>query len=340
MDYNDVRNEARKKIGKKCKVCPECNGIACRGQVPGMGGKGSGSGFIRNFEQLKSVKVRMDTLYEPSEIDAGIEIFGRKFKYPFFAAPIGGVKVNYGEGHTDTTYSEAVVKGCFEAGTAAFTGDGIPEESYIGPLDAVGEVSGCGIPTIKPWDVQEAIRKVKLAEKRNVAAIAMDVDAAGLTVFAKLGKPLFPQSVESLKQIIESTELPFIVKGIMTVEGALKAKQAGASGIIVSNHGGRVLDDTLSTIEVLPSIVEACKGEMKIFIDGGFRKGTDIFKAIALGADAVLIGRPYGVAVYGGGIEGAKLYTEKIGAELEDAMRMTGAKNLVEITIDKVEFAK
>jgi len=340
MDYNDVRIEARKKIGDKCKVCSECNGIACRGQVPGMGGKGSGNSFIRNYEQLKNVKVRMDTLYEPGEIDASTEIFGRKFKYPFFAAPIGGVKVNYGEGHTDTTYSDAVVKGCYEAGTAAFTGDGIPEESYVGPLDAVGEVSGCGIPTIKPWHVEEAIRKIKLAEKRNVAAIAMDVDAAGLTVFAKRGKPLFPQSVESLKKIIESTKLPFIVKGIMTVEGALKAKDAGASGIIVSNHGGRVLDDTLSTIEVLPSIVGACKGEMKIFIDGGFRKGTDIFKAIALGANAVLIGRPYGVAVYGGGKEGAKIYTEKIGAELEDAMRMTGAKNLNDITIDKVGFAK
>ncbi len=340
MDYNDVRNEAKKKIGNKCKVCPECNGIACRGQVPGMGGKGSGNGFIRNFEELKKIKVRMDTIYEPGEIDASIELYGRKFKYPFFAAPIGGVKVNYGEDHTDTTYSQAVVKGCFEAGTAAFTGDGIAEESYVGPLDAVGEVSGCGIPTIKPWHVEEAIRKIKLAEKRNVAAIAMDVDAAGLTVFAKRGKPLFPQSVESLKKIIESTKLPFIVKGIMTVEGALKAKDAGASGIIVSNHGGRVLDDTLSTIEVLPSIVEACKGEMKIFIDGGFRKGTDIFKAIALGANAVLIGRPYGVAVYGGGKEGAKIYTEKIGAELEDAMRMTGAKNLNDITIDKVGFAK
>jgi len=340
MDYNDVKNNARAKIGQKCKVCLECNGVACRGQVPGMGGKGSGNGFIRNVDQLKNVKINMDTLYESEEIDTSLEIFGKKFKYPIFAAPIGGVKVNYGEGHTDTSYSEAVVKGCYEAGTAAFTGDGIPEESYIGPLDAIGDISGCGIPTIKPWGVEEAIRKIRLAEKRNVIAIAMDVDAAGLTVFAKMGKPLFPQSLESLKKIIASTELPFIVKGIMTVEGALKAKDAGAFGIIVSNHGGRVLDDTLATIEVLPRIVKACKGEMKIFIDGGFRKGTDIFKAIALGADGVLIGRPYGVAVYGGEIEGVKIYTEKIGAELEDVMRMTGARNLKEITSEKVEIVK
>ena len=340
MDYIDVRNNAREKISGKCKVCLECNGLVCRGQVPGMGGKGSGNGFIRNVEQLKNVKIHMDTLYESGKIDASVEMFGRTFKYPFFAAPIGGVKVNYGEGHTDTSYSDAVVKGCYEAGTAAFTGDGIPEESYIGPLDAVGEVSGCGIPTIKPWGVQEVIRKIKLAEERNVIAIAMDVDAAGLTVFAKMGKPLFPQSVESLKKIIASTDLPFIVKGVMTVEGALKAKAAGAAGIIVSNHGGRVLDDTLSTIEVLPRIVEACKGEMKIFIDGGFRKGTDIFKALALGADGVLIGWPYGVAVYGGEKEGVKLYTEKIGAELEDVMRMTGAQSIKEITMEKVEIVK
>lgn len=338
MDYFDVLSAAKQRIGNKCKVCFECNGVACRGQVPGMGGKGSGNGFIRNFEKLKDVKINMDTLYEAEEIDAGLEIFGRSFKYPFFAAPIGGVKVNYGDFHDDTTYSEAVVKGCAEAGTAAFTGDGIQEEAYMGPLEAVGKAGGCGIPTIKPWNVEEAVRKVRLAEERGVMAIAMDVDAAGLTVFAKMGKPLFPQSVESLEKIISSTRLPFIVKGVMTVEGALKAKTAGAYGIVVSNHGGRVLDDTLSTIEVLPAIAAACKGELKIFIDGGFRKGTDIFKAIALGADAVLIGRPYGVAVYGGEAEGVRLYTEKIGAELLDVMRMTGAKKLSEITRDMIEI--
>ena len=97
---------------------------------------------------------------------------------------------------------------------------------------------------------------------------------------------------------------PFILKGIMTVKGAEKALEAGAAGIIVSNHGGRVLDQCPATAEVLPAIVDAVGGKMKIFVDGGIRSGMDVFKALALGADAVLIARPFVTAVYGGGSGG------------------------------------
>ena len=86
---------------------------------------------------------------------------------------------------------------------------------------------------------------------------------------------------------------PFILKGIMTVSGAKKALEAGASGIVVSNHGGRVLDQCPATAEVLPAIADAVGGRMTILVDGGIRTGMDVFKALALGADAVLIGRPF-----------------------------------------------
>ena len=94
---------------------------------------------------------------------------------------------------------------------------------------------------------------------------------------------------------------PFILKGIMTVKGAEKALEAGAAGIVVSNHGGRVLDQCPATAEVLPAIVDAVGGKMKVFVDGGIRSGMDVFKALALGADAVLIARPFVTMVYGGG---------------------------------------
>lgn len=164
----------------------------------------------------------------------------------------------------------------------------------------------------------------------------MDIDAAGLVTLALLGKPVGTKSIEDLKEIISSTKLPVILKGVMTVEGAKKALKAGAYGIVVSNHGGRVLDHTPATIEVLPAIADAVKGRMKIFVDGGFRTGLDIFKAIALGADAVLIGRPYAVAAYGGGAEGVKVYTEKIGNELKETMIMAGCHNLADIKRDRV----
>ena len=122
----------------------------------------------------------------------------------------------------------------------------------------------------------------------------------------------------------------------MTVKGALKAKEAGASAIVVSNHGGRVLDDCAATEEVLPEIVAAVAGRAKVFVDGGIRTGTDVFKALALGADAVLIGRPFVPMVYGDGAQGVATYIEKIGSELRDTMAMCGVHTLGEITRDCV----
>jgi isopentenyl diphosphate isomerase/L-lactate dehydrogenase-like FMN-dependent dehydrogenase len=114
--------------------------------------------------------------------------------------------------------------------------------------------------------------------------------------------------------------------------------EAGASAIVVSNHGGRVLDGCPATAEVLPEIVEAVQGKMKIIVDGGIRTGTDVFKAIALGADAVIIARPFVTAVFGGGEEGVKAYVEKLKSELEDTMAMTGALKISDITKDMVRI--
>ena len=122
-----------------------------------------------------------------------------------------------------------------------------------------------------------------------------------------------------------------VSEGIMTARGAEKALEAGASGIVVSNHGGRVLDHCPATAEVLPEIVDAVGGKMTIFVDGAIRSGMDMFKALALGADAVLIGRPFVTTVYGGGEEGVQLYVQKLKAELADTMRMCGAHSLAEI---------
>ena len=148
--------------------------------------------------------------------------------------------------------------------------------------------------------------------------------------------PAGGKSVEDLKAIAEMAGAPFIVKGVMTVKGALKAKEAGAAAIAVSNHGGRVQDQCPATAEVLPEIVKAVGGSMKIFVDGGIRSGVDIFKALALGADAVIIARPFVTAVYGGAEEGVKAYIDKLAGELADTMAMCGAFSLDEITPDMV----
>ncbi|SET62381.1 FMN-dependent dehydrogenase, includes L-lactate dehydrogenase and type II isopentenyl diphosphate isomerase [Natronincola peptidivorans] len=332
MNYGEVLNNAKTIIGKKCRVCKECNGIACKGEVPGVGGKGTGLAFIRNREKINQVKLHLDTIVPEDKIDTSIELFGRTLKYPILAAPIGGLEMNYGTAQLDDfTYSQAIVGGCKDAGVIGLTADGVKDAFFQDPLKAVGENEGWGIPTIKPWKNDEILKKISQAEEKQVPAIAIDIDAAGLVILAMLGKPVTRKSVDELKEITSATKLPVILKGVMTVEGAKKALEAGAYGIVVSNHGGRVLDHTLATIEVLPQIAEAVKGKMKIFIDGGFRDGVDIFKALALGADAVLIGRPYAVAAYGGGREGVELYTQKVGQELKETMIMTGCNEIQDI---------
>ncbi|GAB1454923.1 alpha-hydroxy-acid oxidizing protein [Spirochaetota bacterium] len=331
MTYQDARTKAKETIGPYCRVCPECNGMACKGQIPGPGGKGMGLGFIRNYQDLRNISLVMDTIYAPAPVSTEATLFGKRFALPVFAAPVGAVGLHYSDAYTDTSYSAAVLEGCKAAGSVAFTGDGVKDEVYKGTIDAIQAIGGHGIPTIKPWNVQEVIAKAKMAHDAGAFAFAMDIDAAGLAVLAMQGKPVSPMPVEALAKIASAITLPFIVKGIMTAAGARKAIEAGAKGIVVSNHGGRVLDETPSTISVLSDIVEAVAGRATILIDGGFRSGLDVFKALALGADGVLIGRPFTWSVYGGGAEGVRLYLEKVKAELAEAMLMSGATRLADI---------
>lgn len=190
---------------------------------------------------------------------------------------------------------------------------------------------GSGVPTVKPWDLGTIREKMELVKKSGAFAVAMDIDAAGLPFLQNLDPPAGSKSIEELKEIVKMAEMPFILKGIMTPKAALKAKEAGVQGIVVSNHGGRVLDQCPSTVEVLPSIAEAAGTDMKILVDGGIRTGVDVFKALALGADGVLIARPFVTAVYGAGEEGVSAYVNKIGAELKDTMAMCGAFSIPEI---------
>ena len=337
MTFQEVIEKAKGNIGPYCKACPVCNGKACRNQMPGPGAKGVGDTAIRNYDKWQEIRVNMDTITENTPVDTSLELFGQKFRYPFFAGPVGAVKLHYGDKHTDATYNDILVSACAENGIAAFTGDGVDPEVMKAAAKAISSVGGKGIPTVKPWNLETIEEKMKLVKEAGAFAVAMDVDAAGLPFLKNMNPPAGRKTVEELAEVIRSCgTTPFIVKGIMTVKGALKAKEAGAAAIVVSNHGGRVLDQCPATAEVLREIKAAVGDSMKIFVDGGIRSGTDVFKALALGADAVIIARPFVTAVYGAEEEGVKAYAEKIGAELEDTMAMCGAHALSEISPDMI----
>lgn len=336
MNYAECLELARGKMGNYCKACPECNGGACKNQMPGPGAKGIGDTAIRNYDKWKEIRVQMDTLVEKRPIDTSLSLFGKNFQYPFFAGPVGAVNMHYGDSLNDVSYNDILVSSCAEFGIAAFTGDGMDSNVMVAATEAIKKAGGLGIPTVKPWNVEMIREKMALVKDAGAFAAAMDIDAAGLPFLKNFNPPAGSKSVEELREIVKAAGVPFIVKGIMTVKGALKAKEAGAAAIVVSNHGGRVLDQCPATAEVLEEIAKAVDGSMKIFVDGGIRSGTDVFKALALGADAVIIARPFVTAVYGGGREGVEAYIQKIGSELADTMAMCGVSSLAEITRDCV----
>jgi 4-hydroxymandelate oxidase len=136
------------------------------------------------------------------------------------------------------------------------------------------------------------------------------------------------KDVEWLRSI---ARVPVLLKGILTGEDADRGVAAGANGIIVSNHGGRNLDTAPATIDALPEVVAGIHGRVPVLVDGGIRRGTDIVKALALGADAVLIGRPYCYGLAVGGAAGVQRVIEILRTELEMAMQLMGRRTLEEI---------
>lgn len=331
MDYKEMLKEARENLNGSCRVCKACNGVVCAGEVPGMGGKETGSAFIQNYKSLQDVKINMRVIHNVSNPDTSIELFGKKMKAPIFAAPITGTSINMGGKISEKEYITSVVEGCISSGIFPMVGDTAIDSFLLDNLDVLKENDGQGIVFIKPWENHDVIKKIKLAEEAGAFAVGMDVDACGLVTLSMHGKTVVPKDVEALKELKAATKLPFILKGIMTVEDAMLAVEAGMDAIVVSNHGGRVLDCTPGGAEVLPAIAEAVKGKTTILVDGAVRSGIDVLKLIGLGADGVLIGRPFVTASFGGGKEGVEMYVNKIVGELESAMRLTGCQSVKDI---------
>ena len=331
MTYQEILDHSRDQIGPYCKSCKICNGLACKNTIPGPGAKGLGTGFIRNYQKWQELCVNMDTICENGPADTTFDFFGHRLVLPVMAGPVGAMQLHYGDRYNDMEYNDLLVAACAKAGILAFTGDGTNPAVMEGAVKAIAANHGAGVPTVKPWNKEEVFRKLDMAKASGAWAIAMDIDAAGLPFLKNLTPPAGSKTVEELKEIADYAQVPFILKGIMTVRGAEKAVKAGAKAIVVSNHGGRVLDQCPATAEVLPEIVKAVGKDVMVLVDGGIRTGTDVFKALALGAKGVLIARPFVNMVYGGGLEGPAALVSKLKAELEDTMLMCGAHSLAEI---------
>ena len=328
-----IRDNARERMKKFCRVCPECNGRACAGEVPGMGGLGTGASFRNNYDALAAVTLNMTALHDVKEPDPSTTVLGMKLSVPALAAPIGGARVHICPDEKEEVFIFAVLRGGAAAGTTGGSGDGGPpfiienaRETTFPPTRR---------PSLQAWEGAELKEKLDSVIALNPPAIGMDVDAAGLVTLRKMGRPVTPMGVAELTEVcsyLHEKGQKFIVKGIMTPADALKAASAGCDAIVVSNHGGRILDHCPGTAEVLPRIAEAVRGRMTILVDGAVRTGVDVLKMLALGADAVLIGRPVSVAAIGGGLEGVRDYFGTIRQQFCQAMLLTGVGRVSDIS--------
>ena len=331
MNLKEIRDKARGAVKGTCRVCPVCDGRVCAGEVPGMGGAGTGASFKANISALAEVRLNTRLVHNVRHPKTETELLGLKLSMPLIIGPIGGISFNLGDGLPEREYHQAITGGAEAAGLAAGLPDAVPIAVMETALDCIRAHPGRAIPFIKPWEPDDFLKKLRMCAEAGCRVAGSDLDSIGLITLRQMGHPVYAKGQTELAALIgeaHSLGMRFIIKGIMCPEDAIACAEAGADAIIVSNHGGRVLDWAPGAAEVLPEIAAAVRGRMALIVDGGVRSGVDILKLLALGADCVMIGRPFAIAAIGGGSEGVELYAKTYRDQLEQAMIMTGCPDV------------
>ncbi len=309
----------------------------------------------RNRESFDRITFRPRFMRDVSKMDVSTELFGQKISMPILIAPTAGHQLAHEQGELATARGAGQMQTIMAVSTnssypidkigAAATGP-LWFQLYVGPdwegtqervERAVG--AGCKAVCITVDSAYNSHRERLLRNRSSAGPVAVPGPGGGRRR-AQPREPL-PYKLQAqftanltwsfLDEINKYAKVPVLIKGILTAEDAKLAVDRGAAGVVVSNHGGRYLEYAPSTIEVLPEIVEAVGGKIPVLIDSGFRRGTDILKALAIGAKAVLVGRPplWGLGAYGEA--GVAKVLELLQSELALAMGLTGAANLAAI---------
>ena len=155
----DIRENAKLKLKGFCRVCPRCDGVVCAGEVPGMGGAGTGASFIANVDSLASWRLNMRTVHGVKSPDSSLSLFGINCSMPVLAAPMTGISYNCGGALAENEFIDMIVSGSADAGTIGMTGDGADPAMYHSGIEAIRRANRRGIPVIKPRS-QEEIRRL------------------------------------------------------------------------------------------------------------------------------------------------------------------------------------
>jgi isopentenyl diphosphate isomerase/L-lactate dehydrogenase-like FMN-dependent dehydrogenase len=319
------------------------------------GGAGDERTLRANVEAFSRWELRPRVLVDVSEVSTRAEVLGREASMPILVAPTAFQAMAHSDGEL----------GMARAAAAAGTVMCVSTFATVGPAEVAAAAPGGRRWLQLYWLRDFEIVKGILAEARESGyeAIVLTVDApyAGrrerdlrneFAIPAELGVPALEAALGSqdltidevlalvdpsvtwsdLERLASEAELPLFIKGVMTAEDGRLAVEHGAAGVVVSNHGGRQLDGVAATLEALPEVAEAVDGRIDVLMDGGIRRGTDVAVALALGAEAVLVGRPilWGLTV--DGQAGAELALGMLRDELELALALLGCASPAELS--------
>jgi 4-hydroxymandelate oxidase len=316
-----------------------------------------------NREAFDRIRLRPRVLCDVSRIESRVTLFGQTLDCPILLAPAAYHRLYHGEGELATVRGamaggagvvissfatvaiEEIVHEAASAAPAKSTRAWFqlyvnPNRDFTRALVERADHAGCGAicltvdtPVLGCRYRERDFKLPPAMDCPNVAEIAKEAVAAHRPTRERIYSNVFDPALswKDIAWLKSITKLPLVLKGILSPEDAAKAVDCGADGIIVSNHGGRNLDTVPATIEALPRVAERIGGRIPVLMDGGVRRGTDVLKALALGANAVLIGRPYLYGLALGGAEGVAHVIEALRSEFEMAMALAGRRTIAEI---------
>ena len=307
----------------------------------------------RNRSALDGLQLKPRVLVDVTKIDTSCELLGLKLEHPILLAPTSSHQLAHPEGEVATAQGAAAAKAILVASTNSnrsieeickTASTPIWFQLYVDDDRGVtralierAEAAGCKTMVITADNPLAFARN----REERVAAQMPKLPFPNLGIDASpgaRGRSRRHFNWNDLEWIQSIARTPIVLKGILNPDDANEAVQRGVTAIIVSNHGGRVLDTEPATIEVLPAVVDRVAGRVPVLFDGGIRRGTDVLKGLAFGASAVLIGRPYLYGLAVSGPDGVRDVVRILRTELEAAMALTGRTRIAEI--DRTVFWK
>ncbi|AFV02266.1 FMN-dependent alpha-hydroxy acid dehydrogenase [Dehalobacter sp. UNSWDHB] len=284
---------------------------------------GNSSRITRDYIDSLLIEMRVIDSIESS---SKMGLFGESFATPVMVAALSGLDNIRPNGMVE------VAKGA-AAGAVMWSGIGNEQE-----LKAIIETGAKTVKIIKPYSDKDLIfEKIFQAEKYGALAVGMDID---FVFGSKKNKgyaqsyPVSPKTQDDIKSYVKATKLPFVLKGVLSEQDAKKALEVGAAAIVVSHHSGSVLDYAVPPLMILPRIAKIIDRRIPIFVDCSISTGTDAFKALALGAKAVSVGRAVMTGLASDGADGVRKVIEGITEELQMIMNVTGTADCDNIDPD------